>query len=380
MGQCHKCNFPLKDGAIACPQCGDVIVPIEDGHGTVDQVTGEIAKTIEFAGPSDTDESHDTNVEEGTSSEVVSAGDKTVEFSKEMTLDVTQQTLDFSASDYRNTLKQDFTSSDSVSDDVPAGTGTVDAMGPDGASALTNYGLDEDEIVMELDEDTSIDASHATLDATGQSANGDGQSTHVATSPVEPIGDDQVTYVVSPNSPYAAEHSDNVGTVQLPSTPSENAGERTAVFGSSESGPGTLEAGSSGTEGRLKRLWDGVAGSSGNPMHSLQATGLQASDSIFERVATRRVADGSVRGGDWKRIIRSSISWAKARWGSCFQLGKQRSTESLRSRWPSRVFSRMKRHVVDSCTKPRLQPTWITRTSYLSTNWVRTRAACCSIR
>lgn len=287
MGQCHKCNFPLKDGAIACPQCGDVIVPLDDSHGTVNQLDGEISKTIEFTGGVDS------------VSEPVSPSDKTIDFAAEKTIDLSQQTVDFSASDYVAQIAKVRDDLDSEIELDDAGTGTVDALGPDPISSQNDLVVDDDEMVMELEEEFESDVERQTLDATGgpgQVGADESGSTHVAVDPSGAFGDDQMTYVVSPNSPFTAEHSDDVGTIQLPSMPSENAGERTAVSGLSESAPGTMEAGSSGSEGRLKRLWDGVVGSSENPMHSLQATGLEASDSIFERVATRRVADGSARG------------------------------------------------------------------------------------
>lgn len=85
---------------------------------------------------------------------------------------------------------------------------------------------------------------------------------------------------------------DDAGTVVLPGTTDDSGGEKTLIYDSTTASHATQDAtGSSGTEGRLKRLWEGVAGSSENPMHSLQAVGLQASDSVFQRVATRRVAD-----------------------------------------------------------------------------------------
>ena len=301
MGLCLKCNFPLKEGAIACPQCGELLVELDQTHGTIDQVGGEISKTIEFSGAADRTESE----------EVVSPGDKTIDFAAEKTIDVSQQTIDFSDSDYAARIasaRQSDGAIDGAIDDAMdaelQNTGTVDATGPDRESSLDDFMMEEDEEeVMELDEEFDDDLS-GTIDATGTvdaagtldaTGGGDGQSTHVATTPSGAFGDDQATYVVSTDSQFAEEHSDDIRTIQLPSIPSENAGERTAVFDSSSSGPGTVEAGSSGTEGRLNRLWEGVVGSSENPMHSLQATGQQASDSIFERVATRRVADSSVR-------------------------------------------------------------------------------------
>lgn len=91
---------------------------------------------------------------------------------------------------------------------------------------------------------------------------------------------------------------DPAGTVALDSSDgAEAAGDRTIIYESTTSDSSTMQVSSaSGTEGRLKRLWEGVAGSSVNPMHSLHAIGQQASESIFQRVATRRVADASVAG------------------------------------------------------------------------------------
>ena len=92
--------------------------------------------------------------------------------------------------------------------------------------------------------------------------------------------------------------ADDEKTVVLPGDAPQPAGDKTLVFDSTDTEDRTHVAsgGASGTEGRLKRLWEGVAGSSENPMHSLQAIGLEASDSVFQRVATRRVADASIRG------------------------------------------------------------------------------------
>lgn len=287
MGLCLKCNFPLKEGAIACPQCGELYAALDATHGTVDQVEGEIAKTVDFTGTPDSE-----------NEERVLAGDKTVDFSADKTIDHSQQTIEYSDSDYATRIALSKQSNDSFdADSADGGTGTIDATGPDRESALHDFAMEE-EVVMELDEELDEDEVTGTLNATGTidaTGGGDSTSTHVAATPTGEFGDDQATYVVSPESRFAEEHSDDIGTIQLPSNPSDNAGERTAIFDSANSEPGTVEAGSSGSEGRLNRLWEGVVGSSENPMHSLQATGLQASDSIFERVATRRVADANLR-------------------------------------------------------------------------------------
>ncbi|MCA9194416.1 MAG: protein kinase [Planctomycetales bacterium] len=48
--------------------------------------------------------------------------------------------------------------------------------------------------------------------------------------------------------------------------------------------------GGSGTAGRLKRLWEGAAGSSANPMNTLKRDDALATDSVFEQVSHRVLA------------------------------------------------------------------------------------------
>ncbi len=128
---------------------------------------------------------------------------------------------------------------------------------------------------------------HATIDATGLGSVDDAAQDEFSTH----FEEGGTTSKPSANSA----DGDETSTVVMPDAGrDENAGEKTIVYQSTGTENSTLEtSGASGTEGRLKRLWEGVAGSSENPMHSLQAIGLQASDSVFERVATRRVADAS---------------------------------------------------------------------------------------
>ena len=53
----------------------------------------------------------------------------------------------------------------------------------------------------------------------------------------------------------------------------------------------------SGSSGRLRRMWDGVAGSSQNPMHSLKAEGL-AVDAEIQRVAIRKLVENDETVGE----------------------------------------------------------------------------------
>lgn len=66
---------------------------------------------------------------------------------------------------------------------------------------------------------------------------------------------------------------------------------QTLLVGTYGSEPKTIDGKRANTAGQLEDIWKGAVGASMNPMHSLSAAGLQASDSIFERVAVRKVLD-----------------------------------------------------------------------------------------
>lgn len=87
------------------------------------------------------------------------------------------------------------------------------------------------------------------------------------------------------------------GTAVPPKIGSTNAG-KTVLYGNDQPA-----GGESGSAGRLKRMWAGAAGSSGNPMNSLRAE-AQATDSVFRRVATRTVAKkaGDAEAPDYELI------------------------------------------------------------------------------
>ncbi len=267
MGHCLNCNTPLEDDAVTCPECGHEVAQGEE-HSTL--IYDEIP------------------------------GTGTLLYDSEM--------LNLTAP-----LKEARPAEEPADN---GGTGTVSAPGvrPGVRDEFEESSeLDQTLDVTELDEEPELDDDHATIDAWGGNPQADvvapsstadtddASKTHVAgidpSLTEETEADITGTVLFSADMPQILKDGshpsgDNIGTVLFPTSGSvENAKEKTVSYGSTAMEPGTIEAGSSGTEGRLKRLWDGVAGSSGNPMHSLQASGLQASDSIFERVATRKVVD-----------------------------------------------------------------------------------------
>ncbi len=137
---------------------------------------------------------------------------------------------------------------------------------------------------------TKDDAGNLTIDVSSED-----RPTHAdGTATIDITGESTSREATSISASSDSGDSDQAGTVVMSDGITETPGDKTVIYESTSNENSTIEAsGATGTEGRLKDLWAGVAGSSENPMHSLQAVGLQASDTIFQRVATRRVADAS---------------------------------------------------------------------------------------
>ncbi|MEM7478152.1 MAG: protein kinase [Planctomycetota bacterium] len=87
---------------------------------------------------------------------------------------------------------------------------------------------------------------------------------------------------------------DGSATLDLPHDNTTAFGGATMEMDSFDTDHGSEADRPSGSAGKLQRMWEGVAGSNASPMASLQGLGQQASDTIFERVATRRVADAGL--------------------------------------------------------------------------------------
>ncbi len=137
----------------------------------------------------------------------------------------------------------------------------------------------------------------ATLDLPAQPASaGATPPTGSGTAFMETLAPEEAGAGAQPSSDPNTDHLKTLPMSAAPSagTPGDTAG--TLPYGSSleAAAAGGSGDGASGSAGRLKRLWDGAAGSSQNPMHSMGGAG-QASDSVFDRVAKRVVA-GDVDG------------------------------------------------------------------------------------
>jgi WD40 repeat protein len=115
------------------------------------------------------------------------------------------------------------------------------------------------------------DAAHGTLG-----------TPEIASGP-DNAGSVQSTAQFEPATPQDDPH----GTVPLPESISSGQDTGTVEYGEQVQKETEAGEGKSGTAGRLKRMWKGVAGSSANPMHTLKGDDAMASDSVFARVARR---------------------------------------------------------------------------------------------
>lgn len=312
MNRCTECNFPLEEGLLVCPQCGAEVSLRGENRATVEQSPDSGDQTVNLADATQPDEPGEQPAGTGTVSAPGVAADSQ------------NQTVDYSAGKAPD-------DSDELGQTVDAGMTELDEA--------DDFDFDDDFPGVQSDGFGTLDENGMTLPPGLTDPSGDNQVTLNAfgmpdeTQPTEGAGDANATHVFgsegatedtgkltidmasenrsadagratvdasenpsAPAPPAPAASNDADGTVVLPGSHGDVAtGDKTIVYESTDTGNSTVETtGASGTEGRLKRLWEGVVGSSANPMHSLQAVGLQASDSIFQRVAMRRVADASV--------------------------------------------------------------------------------------
>lgn len=344
--QCPNCAANLLPSGELAP---------DDPAGTVDQAQGDIAKTFEYADESTTHASQDLSQDEDPGTGTVSAPgvdsdlDDDPEDSPELmdgTITELEEDEEFDAyEDHASTLIVD-----PVKSQTPFGGefGTIDANSSSGSFEaeqtaepgeadtvdfpMRTFGYSEGK---NQDEEAGFSSDNATVSSSGAgeaqediasdtidypaggapawdpeaagpiddaapppSAGEDTRSDTLNIQEVETDGRHTHVAADSNASGTSASPDDEAGTVVLPGGESSaGTGDRTVIYDSADSKQSTHQARSSGsgTEGALKRLWAGVAGSSENPMHSLQGIGLQASDSVFQRVATRRVADAQVK-------------------------------------------------------------------------------------
>jgi hypothetical protein len=146
-------------------------------------------------------------------------------------------------------------------------------------SAEINDVDEDDEIPIELeDDDESEDSSYRETQAVGPDSDSRFVDDDILGTVIAGDG------VRTPSADDAPR--DHSGTVRFSSIDSSESGrdssDQTIIYGGESDERFTQEASSSGSELRLKRLWQGALGSSKDPMHSLMDPGLEASEQVFD--------------------------------------------------------------------------------------------------
>jgi serine/threonine protein kinase/WD40 repeat protein len=325
MGRCPNCQKPYKPGAILCSDCGELLPESSELQELPANTDQRQTLPLEGQAPEDASSTGSMSEEQTLAPEPGDAqayddpGSDTVDFEPRIRrLDTSpeddiERTLENAAfeeyeqyedyDDYEQHRRtDDYESTTPGSDpsyqpDVVENTdnqATRDLPTDDEATLADVRDSDGSEIAVTLN---GSEASHSADESEFEL--GDNSQTHQSGEELRALdlaepeadldSDEADTHALS-GSARQDEQADE--TLELPPDSKVDDG-RTMALDSFDTRPGTDAAHSSGTEGKLRRLWEGVAGGSANPMHSLHAVGLQASETIFERVATRKVADAS---------------------------------------------------------------------------------------
>ncbi|MCA9131514.1 MAG: protein kinase [Planctomycetales bacterium] len=318
MNHCAHCNSPLDEGALVCPQCGEKTGPTELGRSTIRQTDSDVSRTVDLnddasrspepptgGSPRDTQpagentggEPPEPNFGTGTVSAPGVRGPVQPADEDEDDEEIEGELMELEEFDEEEFLnKSDHVSAEFLAENVPPPPGKVPPGTPANAPTAKQQGTLQPETAAQR-ETVEADAPPAPP-ATPNAGTVASPPPAAGDKTVNVAGDDHATHVVD-SAAESPDGDDEAKTVVMSSdSPAADSGkDKTLIFDSTAGGHGTHEVGGSGTEGRLKRLWERVAGSSANIMHSLQGVGLQAADSVFERVATRRVADANAPGG-----------------------------------------------------------------------------------
>ncbi|MEQ1826798.1 MAG: protein kinase [Pirellula sp.] len=124
-------------------------------------------------------------------------------------------------------------------------------------------------------------------------------STNASQNASEVMDDSSQTHGTSlPSGDQSSDSTDKTDTLQSGDSEASN-DPTTMQYGDSDVREVTGQPSDTGSERRLKRVWDAAIGSSGkDSKQSLRYERPEASDSIFTRVATRNVADANSEGAE----------------------------------------------------------------------------------
>ena len=243
MGLCPKCKSALAGELIVCPKCGAQLATGEEvgGSDTLNVFEhGDLESAQPTAEPSIPAPVSANSDNEGTRVEPADA-----------------EAIDLDAT------------IDSVLEAVPAKASGSDTLDVD-------LGLTPDPNQIE-----------ATRREIAEEAEGFGtaQTSHLS---AEDLPDSTPEVDVTMDSDSVPAEGDDVGTV-VNAQDRSGSSKATAVYSETELRE-ALDGVTSGTGGKLKRLWEAAAGSSDNPSHTLRGEEALASDSVFNRVAVRKLA------------------------------------------------------------------------------------------
>ncbi len=247
MGLCPKCNAALEGELTVCPKCGAALplVEAEKGSDTLDVFAhGDMSADAPSDTPADTPADAQAPIAQAPIS---------------------------SNSDNEATHVDPAASFD-LSMELGPG---VEIDPPTSDTLNAELGL--------TPEPNLIEATQREIVEEGQDF-GTAETAHLSASDFPEADSDPLATIDSDSMPAQGDDVGTVVNVQDKSGSSRG----TAVYSESELRD-ALEGRTSGTDGKLKRLWDVAAGSSDNPLHTLRGEEALASDSLFKRVAVRRL-------------------------------------------------------------------------------------------
>lgn len=285
MVKCPKCNAHIARKSSLCPQCGAVLSEAEKG---VTSDTLDIAKHYgDDSGQSPGAVNNDSAQPDSDPNATLDPSPTTVGLSDRVNNDGTLDAEIAVANKYRTdepVAKLSVPESNAMPTlDPTGGTVVADPFGTvDSASgAATIHAASSPHDTHHGSDQTHVGDLYATVDSMSGEA-----TIHTAVTPAPAQANDPHSTVDSVSGPAAEDVPENSPDDSL----------KTQLLDEAPSSAGSAR-GKSGTEGRLRRLWEGAAGSSHDPMHSLKDEG-QASGSVFNRVATRTLSEATEKGAE----------------------------------------------------------------------------------
>jgi WD40 repeat protein/tRNA A-37 threonylcarbamoyl transferase component Bud32 len=255
---CPECNAPVAPDEPACPHCGTALRAAMNAFETLDAAmyppdtaAADVDATLDVADPDSTSDAGAISV---------------------------SSTVD---------------AAPGLHDSGSASTGGTSADAARVGEADLNAGNTDATMDAPIGGNTSGSGVAFSIDQTVDvAAPGDGSDR--AGEGVPPVLGDEAGTLVLPGANATLPASDLEGTaifsVESAPAPASDSNQQSPKSGSGAGGSSAFGSkGRSLTSGRLQRMWEGAAGVSQNPLHSLQGSAALASESVFNRIARRMV-------------------------------------------------------------------------------------------